>query len=67
MDDGIARDMALHVDHWLRRNRPQSLRWITKARGGDVTGDDLDLVAEILDNALHRGVRDETRRQGTAW
>jgi hypothetical protein len=54
VDDGIAYDTALHVDLWLRRQRPQSLRWIASAGADDITADDLDLVAELLESALRR-------------
>lgn len=42
-----------HVDLSLRRNRTRSLQWITKT-DPDVTTDDLDLVAELLETALTR-------------
>lgn len=48
LDPGMAQDVALHVDLWFGRNRNRSLRWIHAAGGGDVTADDLDLVAELL-------------------
>ncbi len=54
VDDGVAHDMALHVDLWLRRQQPRSLRWIARAGADDMNADDLDLVAELLENALHR-------------
>ncbi|WP_198955159.1 hypothetical protein [Kineosporia sp. R_H_3] len=53
VDEAIARDMAVHVDFWLRRHQARSLQWITKA-GAEVTTDDLDLVAELLEHTLTR-------------
>jgi hypothetical protein len=38
----------------LVRRRHQSLQWIHSAGGRDVTQDDLDLVAELLDDAAQR-------------
>jgi hypothetical protein len=46
--ESTAADIALHVDLWLVRRRPQALRWIHDAGGSDLTLDDLDLVAELL-------------------
>ncbi len=53
VDEAIARDMAVHVDLWLRRHQARSLQWIAKA-GADVTTDDLDLVAELLEHTVTR-------------
>lgn len=44
----MAADIAAHVDLWLVRRRTDALRWIRSAAGGDLTLDDLDLVAELL-------------------
>jgi hypothetical protein len=49
-----AEDIALHVDLWLVRRRRQALRWIQDVGGGDLTLDDLDLVAELLLAACER-------------
>jgi hypothetical protein len=49
-----AADIALHVDLWLVRRRRQALRWIHDVGGGDLTLDDLDLVAELLLAACER-------------
>jgi hypothetical protein len=54
VDASVARDMAFHVDHWFVRQRQQALRWIRAAGGGDVTADDLELVAELLHPACAR-------------
>lgn len=54
VDASVARDMAFHVDHWFVRQRQQALRWIHAAGGGDVTADDLELVAELLHAACAR-------------
>lgn len=54
VDDVIARDIAMHVDLWFVRKQQESLRWIRGAGGGDVTADDLDLVAELLSAAAER-------------
>lgn len=52
VDPSMARDLALHVDLWLVRNRVQSLRWIHDTRADDVTSDDLALVTELLQTAI---------------
>ena len=54
VDDAIARDMAMHVDLWLVRKKHQALRWIQRTGEHDVTMDDLDLVAELLNAACER-------------
>lgn len=54
VDAAVARDIALHVDLWFVRKRRQSLRWIHNADGVEVTRDDLDLVAELLNAAAQR-------------
>lgn len=54
IDAATARDIALHVDLWFVRKRLQALRWIHAAGGQDVTEDDLDLVAELLNAAARR-------------
>jgi len=54
VDAAVARDIALHVDLWLVRKRHQSLQWIHRAGARDVTRDDLDLVAELLNDAAQR-------------
>lgn len=46
--DAVAGDIAVHVDLWFVRRRQQALQWIRKVGGGDVTEDDLDLLAELL-------------------
>jgi hypothetical protein len=51
-DRSMARDIALHVDLWLTKNRAQSLRWIQSTASEDVTLDDLELVGELLSGAL---------------
>lgn len=51
----MAHDIALHVDLWFARKQQQALRWIQSVGGGQVTADDLDLVAELLGAAAHRG------------
>jgi len=43
----VARDIAWHVDHWFVRQRRVASHRIN-AVGGDLTTDDLDLVAELL-------------------
>jgi hypothetical protein len=50
----MAADIAQHVDLWLKRSQPQSLRWIRASGGTDVIADDLELVAEILGAACTR-------------
>lgn len=50
----VARDLALHVDLWFVQRRQQALQWIRSAGGGDVTGDDLELVADLLGAAARR-------------
>ncbi len=53
-DSSTAADIALHVDLWLVRRRDQAIRWIHGVGGGDITMDDLDLVAELLLDACER-------------
>ncbi|RMI12703.1 prevent-host-death protein [Cellulomonas triticagri] len=43
-----AADIALHVEHWLVRERADALRWIRASAGSDIEMDDVDLVAELL-------------------
>lgn len=52
--DPIASDIALHVDLWFVRRRQQTLRWIRNVGGGEVTTDDVNLLAELLDSAASR-------------
>ncbi len=52
--ESTAADIALHVDLWLVRRRPQALLWIQDAGGSDLTLDDLDLVEELLLGACER-------------
>lgn len=52
--DPVAKDIAMHVDLWFVRRRPQALQWIRGVGGGDVSADDLDLVAELLAAATER-------------
>lgn len=54
VDGGVARDIALHVDLWFVRRRQQALTWIHRVNGNDVTSDDLDLVADLLQAATMR-------------
>lgn len=54
VDVAVARDIGLHLDLWFLRRRQQSLRWIHSAGGGDLTLDDLDLVAELLNASVRR-------------
>ena len=54
--DSIARDMALHVNHWFVDKRAQTLKWIKAVGCDDVTTDDLDLVAELLTAAANRSL-----------
>lgn len=54
VDQSIASDIALHVDLWFVRHRQQSLQRIRAAGGTDVTADDLDLVADLLNSAAQR-------------
>ena len=53
-DAATAQDIALHVDLWFTRKRPQSLQRIRAVGGRDITTDDLDLVAELLTDATQR-------------
>lgn len=55
VDAAVAYDIGLHVDLWFVRRRQETLDWIRKAAGADVTLDDLDLVAELLNAAAQRG------------
>jgi hypothetical protein len=55
VDAALASDIAQHVELWLVRRRHQVLTWIHTSGGDDVTSDDLDLVAELLLAASHRG------------
>jgi hypothetical protein len=55
VDAAVAYDIALHVDLWFVRRRQETLHWIRNAAGADVTLDDLDLVAELLNAAAQRG------------
>lgn len=50
----MAHDIALHVDLWFVRKQQQALRWIQAVGGGQITADDLDLVAELLGAAARR-------------
>jgi len=52
--DAVARDIAMHVDLWFLRRQQQALRWIRNVGGDDVSGDDLQLVAELLTKAAQR-------------
>jgi hypothetical protein len=54
VEDAIARDIAIHVDHWLVRRKDQALRSIRNTGDQDVTMDDVDLVAELLLTACER-------------
>ncbi|OHV33041.1 prevent-host-death protein [Pseudofrankia sp. EUN1h] len=49
-----AADIALHVGLWLVQRRDQAIRWVHSVGGGDVTTDDLDLVADLLLDACKR-------------
>jgi hypothetical protein len=53
-DPPTAADIALHVDLWLVRRRDQAIQRIHGVGGGDLTTDDLDLVAELLLDACER-------------
>lgn len=53
-DDGMARDIAIHVDLWFVRRRDQTLQRVRAAGGTDQAVDDLDLVAELLMAASDR-------------
>jgi hypothetical protein len=50
----MANDIAQHAYLWFVRRRDQSLRWIRAVGGDSVTGDDLDLVAELVMSACER-------------
>lgn len=52
--DAVARDIAMHVDLWFVRRQQQALRWIRNAGGNDVSADDLDLVADLLQSGALR-------------
>ncbi|WP_235939738.1 prevent-host-death protein [Occultella kanbiaonis] len=54
VDAAIAHDIALHVDLWFVRSRQQVLRWVQSVGFGDVSSEDLELVAEMLTAAAHR-------------
>jgi hypothetical protein len=54
IESAMASDIATHVDFWLVRQRRRSLQWIKAAGGADITLDDLDLAAELLDDAATR-------------
>lgn len=54
VDDAVARDIALHVDHWFVSKQAQSLRWIRQTGGDEVASDDLALAAELLGAAATR-------------
>lgn len=53
-DRSIAADIATHVDYWLVGRRVHVLRWVRAAGGDNVTGEDIDLVAELLLAACER-------------
>lgn len=53
-DAAVASGIALHVDLWFVRRRDQARRWVRRAGGDTVSGDDLDLVAELLLEACER-------------
>jgi hypothetical protein len=55
VDAAVAYDIALHVDLWFVRRRQDTILRIRNAAGPDVTLDDLDLVAELLNAAAGRG------------
>jgi hypothetical protein len=50
-----AADIAVHVDLWLVRRRDQAIQRIHGVGGGDLTLDDVDLVAELLLDACNHG------------
>lgn len=50
----IAADVRLHIEHWLIKQRHQSLRSIRSTGAIDIELDDLDLVAELLMEAIDR-------------
>lgn len=54
VDAALAHDVAFHVNLWFVRKQQQALRRIHAAGGDDVTSDDLDLVAELLNSAVQR-------------
>lgn len=54
VDASVAHDIQCHVDLWFARKRQQSLEWIRGVGGGEVTLDDLELVAELLQEAALR-------------
>ena len=54
VDSAIGRDIALHVERWFVNHQALSLRRIHDVEGADVTTDDLDLVAELLADAVQR-------------
>jgi hypothetical protein len=54
LSGSVARDLALHIDLWFVQRRQQALQWIRDAGGGDVTADDLELVADLLGAAAQR-------------
>lgn len=47
-------DIATHVDLWFRRRRADTARRIRAAGGGDLTVDDVDLTAELVEEACRR-------------
>lgn len=54
VEPAVAKDIACHVDLWFARQRQLTLRRIQSAGGGDVTLDDIDLVAELLMSVTER-------------
>jgi len=52
--DGVASDIAMHVDLWFVQRRKQALQWISKVGGRDISADDLELVADLLMEAAIR-------------
>lgn len=51
----MAQDITTHIEHWFGNRRTETLRAIRATGGTDISGDDLDLVAELLTEAAERG------------
>lgn len=51
----IAADIDAHVDHWFDTRRTSSHALVRAAGGGDISRDDMEVVAELIHEVCRRG------------